>query len=171
MAEDLRGHMVRIGRQMSDPDARAFLAAQKIATVATIDANGWPYAIPLTYIYLGDDQLWLHTGARPGHFLSNLENSRRVCITVSEIGGMETNGQYLCDGSQLYSSVVVFGETTIIRDDAPVKNWFFDQLRQKYVPTAVSAELSPEYPDIDKIIVYRVAIERMTGKQSAGSGH
>lgn len=168
---DLRGQMVRVGRKMSDQEARDFLGSQKIASVATVDGNGWPYVIPLTYIYRGDDQLWLHTGAHQGHFLANLTSNPRVCITVSEIGGMETNGKYLCNGSQLYTSVVVFGETAIIRDDNSVKNWFFDRLREKYVPESISAQLSPEYPDVDKIIVYRVAIERMTGKRSSGIGH
>jgi nitroimidazol reductase NimA-like FMN-containing flavoprotein (pyridoxamine 5'-phosphate oxidase superfamily) len=84
---------------------------------------------------------------------------------------METSGEYLCDGSQLYSSVVLFGEITIIRNDDAIKNWFFDQLREKYVPEQISAQLSPEYPDIGKVIVYRVAIEKMTGKRSSGLGH
>ena len=84
---------------------------------------------------------------------------------------METNGEYLCNGAQLYRSVIVFGETTIIRSDRAVKNWFFDKLREKYVPQKISAQLSPEYPDIDKIIVYRVAIANMTGKRSLGLGH
>lgn len=68
MTEDLRGRMVRIGRKMSDQDPREFLSAQKIATAATVDANNWPYATSLTYIYLGDDHLWLHTGSHHGHF-------------------------------------------------------------------------------------------------------
>jgi len=163
--------MIRVRRKMSDEDARSFLQSEKIAYVGTVDANGWPYVIPLTYIYLGDDKLWLHTGAHQGHFLSNLEHSPRVSVTVSKIGGMETSGQYLCDGSQLYSSVVLFGEATIIRNDDAVKNWFFDRLREKYVPQEISVQLSPEYPDIGKIIVYRVAIEKITGKRSSGVGH
>lgn len=56
------------GRKMSDHDAREFLNTQKIATAATADANNWPYAISLTYIYPGDDLLWLHTGSHHGHF-------------------------------------------------------------------------------------------------------
>jgi uncharacterized protein len=171
LVKDLRAEMIRTRRKMSDEDARAFLKVQKIAYVATVDANGWPYVIPLTYIYLGDDHFWVHTGAHQGHFLTNLEHNPRVSITVGEIGGMETAGEYLCDGSQLYSSVVLFGEITIIRDDAAIKNWFFDRLREKYVPQQISEQLSPEYPDIGKIIVYRVTIEKMTGKRSSGVGH
>lgn len=170
-AKDLRAAMIRARRQMPDQEARSFLRQQKIAYVGTVDVNGWPYVIPLAYIYLGGDVLWLHTGAHQGHFLTNLESSLRVCVTVSEIGGMETSGPYLCDGSQLYASVVVFGTVTIVRDDAAKKNWFFDRLREKYVPGDISAQLSPEYPDIDKIIVYEVAIEKLTGKRSSGVGH
>jgi nitroimidazol reductase NimA-like FMN-containing flavoprotein (pyridoxamine 5'-phosphate oxidase superfamily) len=169
--KDLRGEMIRARRKMSDADARAFLRGQKIAHVGTVDANGWPYVVPLAYVYLGDDDFWIHTGAHQGHFLTNLEHNPRVCATVSEIGGMETAGPYLCDGSQLYGSVALFGEATIIRDDAARKNWFFDRLREKYVPADVSAQLCPEYPDIAKIIVYRIAIEKMTGKRSSGVGH
>jgi nitroimidazol reductase NimA-like FMN-containing flavoprotein (pyridoxamine 5'-phosphate oxidase superfamily) len=84
---------------------------------------------------------------------------------------METSGEYLCDGSQLYGSVVVFGEITIIRNDDETKKWFFERLREKYVPQEISAQLSREYPDIGKIIVYRVTIEKMTGKRSSGIGH
>lgn len=170
-APDLRGQMIRARRRMSDQETRDFLRSQKICHVGTVDANGWPYVVPLTYIYLGDDQFWIHTGAHHGHFLTNLEHNPRVCVTVSEIGGMQTSGPYLCDGSQLYGSVILFGAVTIIRDDEAVKNWFFDRLREKYVPGDVSAQLRPEYPDIGKIIVYRLAIEKMTGKRSSGVGH
>lgn len=168
---DLRGAMIRAARQMPDEEARRFLRDQKIAHVGTLDGNGWPYVIPLAYIYLGGDMLWVHTGRHQGHFLTNLEHNPKACVTVSEIGGMDTDGPYLCDGSQLYGSVIVFGRVTIVRDDAGKKNWFFDRLREKYVPKEVSAQLSPEYPDIGKIIVYEIAIEKMTGKRSAGVGH
>ena len=78
--KDLRGEMIRVRRKMPDEEARAFLKGEKIAYVATVDANGWPYVIPLTYIYLDDDFLWLHTGAHQGHFLTNLEHNPRVCL-------------------------------------------------------------------------------------------
>ena len=171
MTTDLRGKMIRAARQMPEQETRAFLAGQKIAHVGTVDGNGWPYVVPLAYIYLGGDILWVHTGAHQGHFLTNLEQNPRVCVTVSEIGGMETSGPYLCDGSQLYGSVVLFGTATIVRHDDAKKKWFFDRLRERYVPAEVSAKLSPEYPDIAKIIVYEIAIEQMTGKRSAGVGH
>ncbi|MGH9491658.1 MAG: pyridoxamine 5'-phosphate oxidase family protein, partial [Terriglobales bacterium] len=50
-----RGQMYRVKRQMSDADAREFLRGQKIASVGTVDADGWPYVVPLVYIYEGGD--------------------------------------------------------------------------------------------------------------------
>lgn len=74
---DLRGQMFRAKRQMPDAEARQFLKAQMTAHVGTVDANGWPYVVPLVYIYGGGDLLYLHTGAHQGHFLTNLQRDPR----------------------------------------------------------------------------------------------
>ena len=50
-AADLRGQMYRAKRMMPDEEAKAFLRTHKVAHVGTVDANGWPYVIPLIYIY------------------------------------------------------------------------------------------------------------------------
>jgi nitroimidazol reductase NimA-like FMN-containing flavoprotein (pyridoxamine 5'-phosphate oxidase superfamily) len=47
---------------MGDGDALGFLRSQKVAHVGTVDEAGWPYVIPLIYIYEGDERLYLHTG-------------------------------------------------------------------------------------------------------------
>ena len=58
---DLRGKMIRSKRLMPDADAREFLRKQKIAHVGTVDENGWPYVVPLVFIYDTGDYLYLHT--------------------------------------------------------------------------------------------------------------
>lgn len=47
---------------MSHEEIRAFLWAQRVAHVATKDAEGWPYVLPLAYVF-EDDVIYLHTGA------------------------------------------------------------------------------------------------------------
>jgi hypothetical protein len=59
---DDRGQMHRAKRLMPDEDAKAFLRTHKVAHVGTVDANGWPYVVPLIYIYEQGDRLYLHTG-------------------------------------------------------------------------------------------------------------
>ena len=61
---DPRGHMHRRQRLMSDVDATE-LKVQKVAHVGTVDSAGWPYVVPLIYIYEGGDRLYLHTGESP----------------------------------------------------------------------------------------------------------
>jgi hypothetical protein len=83
---DLRGRMIRSKRLMPDADAREFLRKQKIAHVGTVDENGWPYVVPLVFIYDTGDYLYLHTGAHQGHFLTNLQRNPRICVEISDIG-------------------------------------------------------------------------------------
>jgi len=59
---DLRGRMYRERRLMPPAETTEFLRRQKVANVDTVDANGWPYVVPLVYIYEGGDLLYLHTG-------------------------------------------------------------------------------------------------------------
>ncbi len=44
---DLRGRMFRAKRRMADAEAQEFLRQQATAHVGTVDANGWPYVVPL----------------------------------------------------------------------------------------------------------------------------
>ena len=83
---DFRGKMIRSKRLMPDADAREFLRKQKIAHVGTVDENGWPYVVPLVFIYDIGDYLYLHTGAHQGHFLTNLQQNPRICVEISDIG-------------------------------------------------------------------------------------
>ncbi len=62
-ATNLRGQMFRAKRQMPDAEAREFLKGQMTAHVGTVGADGWPYVVPLVYVYEDGDQLYLHTGA------------------------------------------------------------------------------------------------------------
>ncbi len=166
---DLRGRMFRAKRQMPDAEAREFLRQQKTAHVGTVDANGWPYVVPLVYIYEGGDYLYLHTGAHQGHFLTNVQKNARICVEVSEIGPLHQGKRFACDSALVYTSVIVYGTATILAHDREKKSWFLDQLLAKHGDPAWTFE--PGYPLIDNIILYEQKIEILTGKRSAGLRH
>jgi hypothetical protein len=50
---DLRGKIYRERRLMQPAETTEFLRRQKVANVGTVDVNGWPYVVPLVYIYEG----------------------------------------------------------------------------------------------------------------------
>ena len=165
---DLRGQMHRHQRLMPDADAQSFLRTQKVAHVATVGGDGWPYVIPLIYIYEGGDRLFVHTGNHGGHFERNIERQPRACVEVSDMGDVHPGRTYACQSALVYSSVVTFGPVHIVNtlDD---KTWFFDRVLEKYGdPEWV---FKPGYPQIDRIVLYEQTIEIMTGKHSAGHSH
>ncbi len=169
MGPDLRGHMFRAKRQMPHHETQAFLRRQMTAHVGTVDANGWPYVVPLVYIYEGGDLLYLHTGAHQGHFLTNVQRDPRMCVEVSEIGPLHKGKRFACESALVYTSVIVFGPVRIMYHDREKKSRFLDRLLAKHGDPSWTFE--PGYPLLDQIILYEQKIEIMTGKQSSGLRH
>lgn len=165
---DSRGQMYRAKRLMPDEDAKAFLRTHKVAHVGTVDANGWPYVVPLIYIYEQGDLLYLHTGDHQGHFLTNIQHNSRICVEVGEIGAVHRGKPYACNSALVYSSVIVFGAVRLI-DDRGLKTWFFDRIMAKYGEEGWTFE--PGYPQLNRIILYEQKMEIVTGKHSAGLYH
>lgn len=164
----LRRQVHRKKRLMPEEEARAFLRHQHVAHVASVDAEGWPYVIPLVYIYDEGAVLSLHTGSYQGHFLTNIQRDPRICLEVSEMGPLQPGRPYACNSALVYTSVVVFGKVHIV-DNREKKAWFFDRLLEKYGNPQWSFE--PGYPLLDRIILYEVEIEILTGKQNSGHSH
>jgi nitroimidazol reductase NimA-like FMN-containing flavoprotein (pyridoxamine 5'-phosphate oxidase superfamily) len=132
------------------------------AHVGTVDANGWPYVVPLVYVYEDGDFLYLHTGSHQGHFLTNVQRDPRICVEVSEIGPLHKGKRFACDSALVYSSVIVFGPVRILYHDRQKKSWFLDRLLAKHGDPSWVFE--PGYPLIDQIILYEQKIEVLTGK-------
>jgi uncharacterized protein len=171
VAPDLRGKIYRERRLMQPAETTEFLRRQKVANVGTVDVNGWPYVVPLVYIYEGGDLLYLHTGDHQGHFLTNVQNNPRICVEVSEIGDLHRGKPYACNSALVYTSVVVFGSVRILHgpESRQKKQWFLDQLLAKYGQPELTFE--PGYPLLDRIILYEQKIEVVTGKHSSGLYH
>lgn len=165
---DMRGQMYRAKRLMPEAEAKEFLRSRKVAHVASVDSAGWPYVVPLVYVYEGGDILYLHTGDHQGHFLSNIRHNPRICVEVGEMIAVHQGKPYACNSALAYTSVVAFGGVRIV-DDPEKKAWFFDRLMAKYGEEGWTFE--PGYPLINRIILYEQKMEIVTGKHSAGLYH
>ncbi len=170
IATDLRGQMFRAKRQMPDNEARDFLRKQMVAHVGTIDANGWPYVVPLVYVYEGGDLLYLHTGAHQGQFLTNVQRDPRICVEVAEVGPLHHGRPFACNSALVYTSVITYGPVRILYHDREKKAWFLDRLLEKH-GAPISTFEQPGYPLLDNIILYVQTIEILTGKHSSGLRH
>jgi uncharacterized protein len=130
--------------------------------LATVGADGFPYCVPLLYVW-ADGLVFLHTARARGHLRANLDHEPRVCFVVDEPGEVYPYGRFECDTTLAYRSVTLFGSIGLV-DDAAGKRQFFARLMAKYA--------RPDWgrprdflPRIDAIDLYAIAPERMTGKE------
>jgi nitroimidazol reductase NimA-like FMN-containing flavoprotein (pyridoxamine 5'-phosphate oxidase superfamily) len=153
----------RADKVMTEERAREVLARGYCGRLGTVGPDGWPYVVPLLYIWV-DGEIRLHnTGA--GHLRQNVDHEPRVCFEVDEAGEVFPYGRFECDTSIAYESVVAFGRIRIV-DDRAEKARFFTALMAKYGDPGWNRP-ADFFPRLDIIAVYAISVERLTGKQTA----
>ena len=139
----------RADRAMSEQRAYAMLERGFSGRLATVGADGYPYCIPLLYIWM-NGEIYVHTGSARGHLRANVEREPRICFEIDEPDQVFDYGRFECDSGLAYQSVIVFCEALMAKYGKP------DSTRPKGF-----------FPRIDGITVYAIAVERMTGKEMA----
>jgi uncharacterized protein len=152
---------------MSAEHSLAMLARGYCGRLATVGADGYPYAIPLLYVWM-DGEVYLHGTAARGHLRANVDHDPRVCFELDEPDAVFDYGRFECDSGVAYASVLVFGTIRVIEDRA-VKQRFYDALMAKYRKADTDRPKS-FYPRLDETTVYAIRVERMTGKAQALPG-
>jgi uncharacterized protein len=153
----------RADKAMPTAAAVAMLAGGLSGRLATVGPDGWPYIVPLLYVWR-ENEIWVHNAGVRGHLRVNVEHDARVCFEVDEPGEVFAYGRFECDTSVEYRSVVVFGRIRVVEDRA-AKVRFFDALMAKYGDPAWQRPAG-FYPRLDQITLYAIAVERMTGKET-----
>lgn len=69
-------------RELSYEEALEILEAGEYAVVSTVDADGTPYGVPLSYVMM-DGKMYIHTGKRPGHKIDDWQRDARVSVAVA----------------------------------------------------------------------------------------
>lgn len=121
--------------------------------------NGWPYAVPVNYIRMGD-KVYFH-GKKKGTKVSLIENDGRCVLTAFDEKGYEDCGENACDTTVVYDSVIVRGRVTVVEDDE-VKMKMLRTLVDKLVPAKKSTPVAPGR--VPPTGVFVIEIEEITGK-------
>ncbi|MGA7325832.1 MAG: pyridoxamine 5'-phosphate oxidase family protein [Rhodomicrobium sp.] len=130
--------------------------------LSTIGADGYPYCVPLLYVWM-DEKIYVHNAGVRGHLRTNVEREPRVCFEVDEPGQVYAYGRFECDASVSYRSVIVFGRAHIVEPQG-IKQRFFEMLMAKYEKRDLG-QPKGFFPRLNQITCYAVTIERMTGKE------
>lgn len=153
----------RADRQMSDARVEEFLARGYCGRLATVGADGFPYIVPLLYVWM-DRKIYTHNTRAPGHLRANVDANPRACFEIDEPGEVFGYGRFECDTAVSYASIVAFGSVSVV-EDRTEKERFCRALIDKYA-AHVSGRPKSFFPRLDLIAVYAMTIERMTGKES-----
>ncbi len=149
--------MRRRDRELSHTETAEILEKGDYGVLATIGENGYPYGVPLNYVYK-DGKIYFH-GAKIGHKLDNIAYDSRVSFTV-----VTKHEPIPHKFSTSFESAVVFG-TAMKIDDPDEKKAALTEMIKKFSYDFIEKGLAYIDADIDKTIVIGIKIEKMTGKR------
>ena len=138
--------------------AKDLLARSRRGVLAVNGDDGYPYAIPINFLYDRERNQIIFHGARAGHKVDSLKRSDKVCFTVfgNETIKDEPWAPYM-------QSTVVFGRCHLI--DSPEENIrYVRQFAMKYYPdpALVEEEIMRSGRAVQMFVI---DIEHMSGKE------
>ncbi|WP_150843971.1 pyridoxamine 5'-phosphate oxidase family protein [Clostridium sp. UBA1353] len=142
-------------REVLGEDIEKILTNGEYGVLATVGENGYPYTVPLSYVYQ-DNSIYFHC-AKEGHKLDNIEKNHKVSfcvVTDTEVlpGKFSTN----------YKSIIAFGEakelTGVLKRDILFK--FIEKYSQSFIEEG--KRYIERAQDSAKIV--EIKIEHITGK-------
>ena len=120
--------------------------------------DGYPYAVPLSYVRVGSC-LYFHC-AQAGHKLDALARNPKVSFCV--IGQDQVVPECF---TTYYRSVIVFGTARMI-DDPEEKKKALELLAERYYPGGKAASDREIADEFDRVCMLELSIEHISGKQA-----
>lgn len=151
---------MRRSRQALDKTACERILAEGTHGVLALEGDdGYPYAVPLSYVY-DQGKLWFH-GARSGHKIDAIRRDPKAsfCVVAQDDVRKEEYTTY-------FASVICFGRIRILEDEGEMTA-AIDRLARRYYPEDTAAgRLKAIAKDWKPLCMLEMDIEHMTGKQS-----
>ncbi|AHF08227.1 pyridoxamine 5'-phosphate oxidase family protein [Desulfitobacterium metallireducens] len=147
----------RQDRKMEDGAIKEALFKAEYGTLSTVDAEGNPYGVPLSYVYNEKLQTLYFHCAREGHKLDNMaiNNKASFCV-VSE-------AQTLPDRfSVKFQSVIAFGKVSEVNEGEKIEalTAFLIKYSREFMEKGVKY-LEADEPNCR---VFKLEVKHLTGK-------
>lgn len=149
--------MRRQKQALSEAEATAVLRRNTSGVLAVSGADGWPYAVPLSYVY-EDGKLFFHC-ALQGHKLDVLKQNSRVSFCVIDQDQVMPEALTTC-----YRSVIVFGTARILTREEE-RHRALLLLAEKYAMRVPEKEKEIERL-FDRTCLVEITVAHMSGKQA-----
>lgn len=149
--------MRRKDREITESEALEILANGDYGVLSTIGEDGYPYGVPLNYVF-SKGKIYFHC-AGEGHKTDNIEYNNRVSFTVV------TKHEPIPDKfSTKFESVVVFGTAAKI-NGLDEKRFALTEMISKFSYGYMETGMRYLEKDIDKTAVFGIKIEKISGKR------
>ena len=151
--------MRRKKQALSKEDCAAILNRGTSGVLALAGDDGYPYAVPISYVYDGEN-LYFHC-AKSGHKLDAIYRNPKASFCVIDQDQI-VPGEY----TTYFRSVIVFGTIQVLKDDGEKRDGI-EKLALKYAPcdtkenriNAIEKEWSP-------LCVLKMTPEHISGKEA-----
>lgn len=151
--------MRRSKQALSDQESRKILSDASSSVLAVLGDDGYPYAVPLSFVFDGNDRLYFHC-AVSGHKLDAIQNESKVSFCV-----IAQDDVHPSEFTSYYKSVIAFGKARILETEAEIIP-ALRLLGEKYMP----ADPKGTETEIDRFLrnvrIIEMQIEHLTGKQA-----
>ena len=151
--------MRRQRQQLTRAECVEILDRNTSGVLAVLGENGYPYAVPLSYVYDGNT-LYFHC-AKSGHKLDAIMACDRVSFCVVDQDNVMPE-----EYTTYFRSVILFGHASIVNSEDEIST-AIEKLALKYNPTDSKENrdkiIKKEYA---AMCIVKIEIDRMTGKEA-----
>jgi nitroimidazol reductase NimA-like FMN-containing flavoprotein (pyridoxamine 5'-phosphate oxidase superfamily) len=149
--------MRRAGQFLPEREVVAVMERCSNGVMACLGDEGYPYAVPLNYVYL-DGAIYFHS-AKAGHKIDAIAKEPKVSFAIVDEDTI-VSGEY----TSYFRSVIAFGQARIVEDDERRKA--FEALVEKYSGDQPEESRRREIEECTKACIVAIDIEHMTGKEA-----
>jgi len=145
----------RIRQAAGEDECKSLLANAPRGILSVHGENGYPYGIPVNYIFI-DDKIYIH-GAKEGHKMDAILSDDKVAFTVLSEPVKNPGEWWNC-----FTSVICFGRIKVIEDPA-LSDSLLRSLGAKYFPEGydIDGDMVRNAP---RAAVLEITIDHMSGK-------
>lgn len=151
--------MRRKKQLLSQEETAAVLARGSSGVLALAGENGYPYAVPLSYVYDGG-RLYFHC-ARSGHKLDAIRRCEKASFCVIDQDQIIPE-----EYTSYFRSVIAFGRVRILEDEGE-KRAAIEKLALKYAPNStVEDRKQVIQKEWEPLCMLEMELDHVTGKEA-----
>ena len=138
--------------------AKDLLRSSRRGVLAVNGDEGYPYAIPINYLYDEENNRIIFHGAKAGHKVDSLKKNDKICFTIygNETIKEENWAPYL-------QSVVIFGKCHLVENKDDIIS-MLKKFALKYYPNEEMVNKEIEFSGRG-IQMFEIEIEHLSGKE------